>query len=295
MPKFVKGSEEAKAFMATIRQKRKVNPNPKPPNPNKGIRKRNANTKVDIPMMSSQTIAIPEFYATKNISKTTGKVSYKLVNPLTHSRNLSKRKGEPSIKLIRKPIENMIIMENSTEHIPLSMFGKKDRDIIDTHFKVVETHKDKEVMDVPTSQPFKNKERGRPEKLPKNIMINKERKEELKEEKKKSKKSKKEPKQPQNEIIDDTSPVNTKRTYIKHQSDEERLEAIRKQKRDYATKKRAEQKALKGEGILDDIKSFGKKVVNTAKSVGNKVVDTTKSVGKKVEQYANVVLKGRND
>jgi len=282
MPRFTKGSEEAKQFMAEIRQKKKVNPNPKSPSLNKGIRKRNANTKVDIPMMSSQSIAIPEFYATKNVNKK-GKVTYKLVNPLTHSRNLSMRKGEPSLKLIRKPIENMIIMENSTEHIPLSLFGKKDRDIIDKHFKVVETHKDKEVVDIPVSSPFQNKERGRPEKLPRNIMINKERRAELKEQKKQSKKSKKEPKQsiseePQNEII------STKRTYTKHQSEEERLEAKRKQKRDYATKKRAEKKALKGEGILDNIKSFGKKVV-----------DTAKSVGKKVENYANVVINGRND
>ena len=288
MPKFVKGSQEAKEHMANIRQKRKVNPNPKPPNPNKGIRKRNENTKVDIPMMSSQSIAIPEFYATKNISKKTGKVSYRLVNPLTHSRNLSRRKGEPSLKLIRKPIENMIIMENSTEHIPLSMFGKKDRETIDTHFKVVETHKGKEVVDVPKAQPFRNKERGRPEKLPKNIMINKQRK-----------KGKKETIKPveeiQNEIIDHTSPVKTKRTYTKHQSEEERLEAKRKQKRDYATKRRAKLKALKGEGILDNIKSFGKKVVNTAKNVSKKVEDTAKSVGKKVEQYANVVINGRND
>jgi len=282
MPRFAKGSEEAKQFMAEIRKKKKVNPNPKPPSLNKGIRKRNANTKVDIPMMSSQTIAIPEFYATKNVNKK-GKVSYKLVNPLTHSRNLSTRRGETSIKLVRKPIDNMIIMENSTEHIPLSLFGKKDRDIIDKHFKVVETHKDKEVVDIPLSKPFENKERGRPEKLPRNIMINKERRAELKEQKKQSKKSKKEPKQPiieepKNEII------KTKRVYTKHQSDEERLEAKRKQKRDYATKRRARLKALKGEGILDNIKSFGKKVV-----------DTAKSVGKKVENYANVVINGRND
>jgi len=276
MPRFAKGSEEAKAHMAKIRQNKKVNPNPKPPNPNKGIRKRNTETTVDIPMMAKQSIAVPEFYATKHTSKL-GKVSYRLVNPLTHSRNLSQRGGTPSIRLVRKPIENMIIMENSTEHIPLSMFNKKDRSIIDTHFKVVETHKGKDVVNVPMSKPFRNKERGRPERLPENIRINKERKKSKKE----AKKTTVSPDTLTNEIVSHTSPVSTKRQYTKHQNAEDRLEAIRKSKRDYATRKKQE---AKGMGILDNIKS-----------IGNKVVSTAKNVGKKVEQYANVVINGRND
>jgi len=199
MPKFIKGSQEAKDHMAKIREAKK-NPNKKPPNPNKGIRSKNKKTNVEIPIMNTQEIAIPEFFATKNTNKK-GVVSYKLVNPLTKTRNLSKRKGEPSIKLIRKPIDHMILMEHSTEPIPLSMFSKKDREIINNHFKVIDTHKDKEIKEIPQSQAFENKPRGRPEKLPKNIEYHKaikkankpkkyateeERKEAIKEQKRKS-------------------------------------------------------------------------------------------------------------
>jgi len=260
MPRFIKGSEEAKKFMEMIRSKKKQTEK-KEPNPNKGIRNKNKNTKVNIPLMNTQEIAVPEFFATPN------KNGYKLVNPLTKSRNLSNRDGKPSIKILRKPIENMVIMEHSTEPISLSKFSKKDREVINKHFPIVESHKDKDIKDVPLSNPFENKERGRPEVLHRNILINKERKKKAKEEEKK----------------EENNP--TKRRYIKHQTEEERLEFIRKSKREYARKKRAE---MKGLGFLDDIKNFGKKAVN-------KVVDTAKNISHKVEDYANVVLNGRND
>jgi len=203
----------------------------KAPNPNAGIRKKNKETVVKIPLMSQQEIAIPSFFATPVYNKQTGNVvGYSLVNPLTKARNLSKRRGEPSIKLIRKPVENMILMSHSTTPIPLEMFSKKDREVIDQHFKVVESNKDKELEEIPNTAPFVNKERGRPEKLPKNIAVNKERKV--------TKKKEPKPKKKEEEKEEGSEPENTveksRKKPVKHQTDEERLTAIRESKRLYA-------------------------------------------------------------
>lgn len=253
MPKFAKGSQEAKDFMAKIRNAKKSGEK-KPPNHNKGIRKRNKETKVDIPMVNTQTIAIPEFFANKNTDKK-GKITYRLVNPLTKTRNLSRRNGETSIKLIRKPITNMILMEHSTEPIPLSLFSKKDRAIIDTHFKVIEEHKEKEVVDIPLSKPFQNKERGRPEKLPKNILVNKQRKGQ-----KQNITMNIEEDEDEDEDEPEPEPEQKpeKKKYKKYATEEERKEAIKQQKRDSAMRIRD---AKKGKGLVNDtekIKGKGK-------------------------------------
>lgn len=115
--------------------------------------------KLNLPIVNESTLVVPEFFAVKRTSKT-GKESYRLVNPLTKSRNLSKRNGETTIKLIRRPVEHMIIMSHKTEPIPLTMFSKKDRNTITEHFKVVETHRGKPIQEVPDSAPFANKKRG---------------------------------------------------------------------------------------------------------------------------------------
>lgn len=236
MPRFVKGSQEAKDFMAKVRNAKKdPNYQKKLPSPNKGIRKRNKETKVDLPLMNKQEIAVPEYFANKNVSKT-GKVSYRLVNPLTKTRNLSKRSGETSIKLIRKPVEHMVLMEHSNQPIPLALFSKKDRETINSHFKVVEDLKNKPISEVPFSAPFQNKERGRPENLQRNIEINKERKVQKKTE-------------PTPNIImniEEPSQTKQKRQYNKHTSEEERKEAIKKQKAESAKRIR---EAKKGDGI----------------------------------------------
>ena len=246
MPKFIKGSQEAKDHMAKIREAKKSG-NKKTPNPNKGIRKKNATTKVELPMVNQSSIAVPEFFANKNVDKK-GKITYRLVNPLTKTRNLSKRNGETSIKIIRKPIENMVIMEHQTEPIPLSLFSKKDREIIDTHFKVVSEHKGKEILEVPHSKPFQNKERGRPEKLPKNIEVNKQRKGQ----KKQNIKMEIKKKEPENIVMnieeneEENEEPKPKRKNKKYASEEERKEAIKQQKRESAKRIRD---AKKGKGI----------------------------------------------
>jgi hypothetical protein len=148
----------------------------------------------------------------------------------------------------------MILMEHSTEPIPLSLFSKKDRNIIDTHFKVIDEHKEKEIVDIPLSKPFKNKERGRPEKLPKNILINKKRKGQIKQNIKMVVK-KDEPKQNITMDIEENEepeqPIQQpKKKNKKYATEEERKEAIKQQKRDSAKRRRD---AKKGKGLIDDI------------------------------------------
>ena len=188
-------------------------------------------TVVDVPIIGKQKIVIPEFFAVKRGN------GYALVNPLTKSRTLSSRNGKPSIKLIRKPVDHLILMSHQTEPIPLSAFSKKDRNTIDEHFKVVEEHRGKDVMDIPYSKPFKNAERGRPESLPANVKINKERK------------TKKEPVEKVEKVAEKVEEVETKEDRPKrtrkpkHETDEARKEAIKKSKREWARKNRAEKKS----------------------------------------------------
>jgi hypothetical protein len=138
-----------------------------------------SNSDVIIPIVGETELAVPEFFAApytntvvnKKTKKETTYIRYRLVNPLTKARNLSQRKGTTSIKLIRKPVENAIIMSHSNEPIPLNLFSKKDRETIDKHFQVIKNYKDTPVKEIPDSKDFYNGERGRPEVLQKNIDV----------------------------------------------------------------------------------------------------------------------------
>lgn len=246
MPPFPKGSQEMKDYMAKIRMKKgdprlkNIGGKKTKPTLNQYMR----DTKVEVPILGQQSIAIPEFFAT------TTKTGFKLVNPLTKSRNLASRKGRPSIQLIRKPVNHMILMSHSTQPIPLMMFNKKDRETINTHFKVVKENKDKDPVDVPNSEPFKNKERGRPEKMAENIRINKERVQ-AKKEANKLKKGRP----------------------VKFETEEARAEAIRKTKRESAKRARAK---LKGGSIsAKDLKALHQSAYkkDKDKQVGDWVLD----------------------
>jgi hypothetical protein len=255
---FKKGSQEARDHMAKIRLKkgdvrlRNINRKPK----EEGKRSVLKRTKVEVPIMSQSSIAIPEFFA---VQRKKGK--YALVNPLTKARNLSSRGELNSIKLIRKPIDHMIIMSHQKEPIPLSAFSKKDRETIDEHFKVVAEHRGEDINDIPNAEPFENAERGRPERLPENIRINRERKLAKKEAKraekeakvKKPRKEKEETKE-ENEVLQEEKeqepedrPARTRTP--KHKTDKERTDAIKKSKREWARKHRADLKKAQGEGI----------------------------------------------
>ena len=222
MPPFPKGSQEMKDFMAKIRMK-KGDPRLK----NTGGKKHKPTltqfikqTKVEVPILGEQSLAVPEYFAVKT------KTGFRLVNPLTKSRNLASRNGEPSIKIVRKPVDHMVILSHQEEPISLMKFNKKDRETINDHFKVVKENEGKDPATIPDSKPFKNKERGRPEKMPKNIEINKERKAP-----KKAEETKEETKQEE---------TKKKGRPAKFETDEARLEAARKAKREWAAKDRAE-------------------------------------------------------
>jgi len=92
MPKFPKGSQEAKDYMKSLREKRGTKP--VDPNKPKKLTKRQKTlmTPVDIPLMGSSTLVLPEYFATELAN---GK--YKLVNPMSQERNLSQRNGKSEI------------------------------------------------------------------------------------------------------------------------------------------------------------------------------------------------------
>jgi hypothetical protein len=124
---------------------------------------------VNLEIMGENTLTIPEFFVSLGKPDKKGKMKVKLVNPLTKSRHLATRDGQTPFRIIRKPIDEMILLENHTHPIPLRLFSKKDREIIVKHFEVVESHRGKPINEIPNTKDFKNKERGRPPHLPKNI------------------------------------------------------------------------------------------------------------------------------
>jgi len=183
MPKFVKGSEEAKEHMRKIREKR-GQPKPegyvKPPKKTKEPKEEKEKEMVKLTEFGEPKLIIPEYFVVeRKITHQTGKkegtteTKYQLVNPLTKTRNLSTRKGEPSITILRKPIQNNFIhlSHKPNEPIPLSLFSTKDRELIRKNFEMLETHKDTPLKNLPVIT-YKNKSRGRPELLPKNVAHN---------------------------------------------------------------------------------------------------------------------------
>ena len=124
---------------------------------------------VNLEIMGENTLTIPEFFVSLGKPDKKGKMKVKLVNPLTKSRHLATRDGQTPFRIIRKPIDEMILLENHTHPIPLKLFSKKDRETIVKHFEVVESHRGKPINEIPNTKDFKNKERGRPPHLPKNI------------------------------------------------------------------------------------------------------------------------------
>jgi len=280
MPKFPKGSQEAKDYMKSLRDKRGTKP--VDPNKPKKLTKRQKQlmTPVDIPVMGSSTLILPEYFATpiKN-----GK--YKLVNPMSQERNLSQRNGKLSLKLIRKPVENMVLLEGNDEPIPLGKFSKRDRLIIDNHFQLVDKYSDRPPQDVPTIYHKKPLERGRPEILKKNVEINKQR----------GKKAKpvKQPKQtkvkPISQPVADEQPNITMNIQeaskkvgrpMKYETAEEKAQKKREQTLASNKKKRAEKKALKGKGMVGDtiIDNVINKIAKPLGYKGKGILDQVKSL-----------------
>ena len=226
MPTYQKGSQEAKEWarkMADARKKKKVEKVANEP-------------KVKIDMMGETELIIPDWFATK-----TNK-GFKLVNPMTKERNLSVRDGRTSIRILRKPVDDAVLFEGVSETIPLSLFPPKDRLIISNHFDKVKQYKDTDPEKIPASSLGDLKERGRPEKLFKNIEINKERKAEAKRAEKEAKKADKEAKKA--DVIAVAKPKGRPQKYA---TEEDRLIAIKAQKKKSDDARYLRNKAKKAE------------------------------------------------
>lgn len=208
----------------------------------KRVKKKYNSVNVEVPVVSQPKLIVPEYFATPT------KKGYKLINPLTQERNLAKRGGETSIRIIQKPIKDMVLLEGNAEPIPITLFGKKDREKLIEHHKLLTEHSNKPIEEVPVSIKKPVKERGRPEKLPKNIKINLERKAE------------KEPKR------------RGRKTTL---TNEERLERQREQKKEWARKERERKKAeaTGGNIISEAFKNMGKDITKAFKS-GKKTATT---------------------
>jgi len=338
MPKFVKGSEEAKEHMRKIREKR-GQPKPegyvkppkktKQPSPSVGAEpKEKEKEMVQLTEFGKPKLTLPEFFVverkiTHQIGKKKGttETKYQLVNPLTKTRNLSTRKGKPSIRIVRKPIKNDFIhlSHKPDEPIPLSLFSTKDRETIRKNFEMVETYlnKDSPLKDIPVSE-YSNKTRGRPELLPKNVAVNLDAKTyppikfnlgeeegaipdniignvetQIKKYKKDRKYPTEEPKQKPAPAPTPEPTEPTKRVKApKYATEEERKEALRIQKRDYMRRQKEKKRPSpsvgvepNGKGIIGDIT---KKVKKTAKKL-------MPSISKGLTDYGKAVIYGRND
>jgi hypothetical protein len=154
-----KGSEQAKEWAKKMADARKA----------KSIKTKSTEPKVKIEMMGEPELILPEYFAVRR------KNGFKLVNPMTKERNLSKRGGQTSVRVLRKPVADAILLEGESDLIPLSLFSRKDRELITAKFDKIEQNKEIPISQKPVIQMPPAKERGRPERLPKNIEINKER------------------------------------------------------------------------------------------------------------------------
>jgi len=234
-------------------------------------------TGVEVPIVGETSIALPEWYA-----KQGKKGKWRLVNPLTHSRNLSSRGHQNTIRLIRKPVEDAVVMEHQTEPIPLHLFNVKDRKIINENFKVVKENRGVPIKEVPSIELRTGEERGRPEYLKKNVEVNRER---------------------------GIKATATKRVRIAPPikvGEEEGENGVGRKRGRKAIYKTEEEKRLarnahnrKSYHRLKDLPE-GVSAPNTPKGTGfnefiNKVIEPIKKVGKAVGDYANVVINGRND
>ena len=251
MPKFAKGSVEAKEWAKKMADARAVKAGRTPV----GV-----NEMVDVMKMGKPEIVLPEYFATRT------KKGWKLVNPITQERNLSQRDGVLSVKVLRKPVEDAVVLEGEPEPVHLSLFTPKDREIIRATFDKIELHSSKSVKNKPTIGLTDVKERGRPETLPKNIEINKERREAF-------------------EAKAKQALVKKRGRPSKYKDDEEARKQAKKDQDKIANQKRTEkrrQARLQGTGLSDDEGSddeLSAIMANMEVNSGKKNKVATKSAG----------------
>jgi hypothetical protein len=125
---------------------------------------------ISVDKFGTDELIIPTYYALQT------KRGWKLVNPLTQERHISTREGGMTpFKISRRPVKNAVFLDFDDEPIPLNKFVKKDREKLLAMVEQIDDEKDI----APQNRSivgFKNASRGRPEKLQKNIIWNREHK-----------------------------------------------------------------------------------------------------------------------
>ena len=125
---------------------------------------------ISVDKFGTDELILPTYYALQT------KRGWKLVNPLTQERHISTRYGGMTpFKISRRPVKNAVFLDFDDEPIPLNKFVKKDREKLLAMVEKIDDEKDI----APQNRSivgFKNASRGRPEKLQKNIIWNREHK-----------------------------------------------------------------------------------------------------------------------
>jgi hypothetical protein len=127
--------------------------------------------KVNLPYETEYNLQVPPFAIATN-NKKSG-YNYKLVNPITKVRNLAKRKGQFVVGVDRRaiPVPELSQREGGQNKPILKDFSPADRALIKGYDELIDKYEDefkaKDFENIPEI-PFKNSERGRPCKLPKN-------------------------------------------------------------------------------------------------------------------------------
>jgi hypothetical protein len=158
MPKFAKGSQEAKdwgAKMKAARAAAKADPNrpQKAPKPKEMVK---------LPIVGADELVVPEYMG--NVS---GK-KMRLVKPLTKERYLAKRDGKPVVRLSRRPVKTGELISGGTEEVDINKFSKADRAKIRKTFISIADYDKRPLADKPIIKESAPIERGRGQVLYKN-------------------------------------------------------------------------------------------------------------------------------
>ena len=84
---------------------------------------------ITIKEIGQDKLTIPEYFA---LPKANGR--WKLVDSLTRTGKLRTIKGQNPIKILAKPTKHAVLMEHTSEHIPINLFSKADQTKIHAHF-----------------------------------------------------------------------------------------------------------------------------------------------------------------
>lgn len=172
MPKFAKGSQEAKDAMAKARASRGK---PKDPTKPKRLTKKQAQRQLEqnglvmLEKVGDNEVVVPQYYAKQLAPSKKKKLRYRLVNPITQERKLATRNGQSVVQITRRPTKETILLGSDPTPIPLSAFSRADQEKVKQQFKAVSIFGDREPNEMPKIPLDKPKPRGRPTKLPKNI------------------------------------------------------------------------------------------------------------------------------